>query len=253
MSPPPVFPANSVYTRCYCEENVYLLCDQFLKDTSVTERWEAYAVFISNENKTAALWYQKAARVEGNPVIWDYHVILVLRPRNEADTLESLDSGSLSAQYEADQSGSWVYDFDTTLPVPCQWEDYLSLTFPEGLLPAYESKFRVVPGVLFLQHFASDRSHMIVKPNSTVNGSTDTDALCTPAYSASPPTYAPICGKLALKSGISHNLMTHYVAMKTMEVDESQAGNYGFVLDRDKAEEFFSMWKDEDETEADCM
>jgi len=127
-------------------------------------------------------------------VVWDYHVILLLRPREP----HLKGSGSLPAVKTSHKSSSWVYDFDTTLPVPCQWEGDSNLTvdipdltvdivripvddFPRGpftrlrkvnfslLLRASStifrltksSKFRVVAGLLFLKHFASDRSHMV--------------------------------------------------------------------------------------------
>lgn len=51
---PPDLPANCIYTSCYCEENVYLLCREFLGRKEVCERWEVWAVFISNENKTVS-------------------------------------------------------------------------------------------------------------------------------------------------------------------------------------------------------
>ncbi len=50
--PPPPLPPDSIYTSCYCEENVYLLCRTFLETPSVVELWEIFAVFISNANKT---------------------------------------------------------------------------------------------------------------------------------------------------------------------------------------------------------
>jgi N-terminal glutamine amidase len=43
-------------------------------------------------------------------VVWDYHVILLLRPRQGEESTEF---------NENDRTMSWVYDFDTTLPVPC--------------------------------------------------------------------------------------------------------------------------------------
>lgn len=136
-----------------------------------------------------ALWYQKAARFPDSPVIWDYHVILILRPRRKALATNAEQSAMHS---------SWAYDFDTILDLPCPWEgkeirsdllctlfliidpEYLSMSFPEGLLPAYQrsafhdwpkilftlsnfptSRFRVTHGELYLQNFASDRSHMV--------------------------------------------------------------------------------------------
>ena len=206
MIPPPL-PSNSTYTSCWCEENIYLLCQNFVEDQSLKDLWEMFAVFISNSDKTVsghnfvydlsqwqltcmrcfvkvALWYQKAAQIDRNPVIWDYHVVLLLRPR------QGVEEG-----IEKDRTGSWVYDFDTTLPVPCpgQGKSLFSLvekkivevTFSlfhhdvsiERCVPIWKvfvqvakwyqwlidvfSKFRVVPVDQFLQYFASDRSHMV--------------------------------------------------------------------------------------------
>ena len=55
MNAPPILPSNSIYTSCYCEENVYLLCRQYLEDPSVAKFWEIYVAFISNENKSVSL------------------------------------------------------------------------------------------------------------------------------------------------------------------------------------------------------
>lgn len=54
-----------------------------------------------------ALWSQKRARSPNNPVVWDYHVILVLRPKiNESNP--------------GPHRVAWVYDFDTKLSNPCR-------------------------------------------------------------------------------------------------------------------------------------
>jgi len=56
-----------------------------------------------------AVWNQRAARAEGIPAVWDYHVVLVLRPlsgQGDAEDEESIRTGSL------------IYDFDTTLDLP---------------------------------------------------------------------------------------------------------------------------------------
>uniref|UniRef100_A0A8H7Y5B1 Protein N-terminal glutamine amidohydrolase n=1 Tax=Psilocybe cubensis TaxID=181762 RepID=A0A8H7Y5B1_PSICU len=76
---PPDLPAGSVYTQYYCEENVYLLSQTFLETPVVSDFWEIVVIFISNNNKTVALWYQKAAADDNRPVVWDYHVILALK------------------------------------------------------------------------------------------------------------------------------------------------------------------------------
>lgn len=48
---PPKLPVDHIYTRCYCEENVYLLCQEFMRRNDVSERWDTWAVFISNGTK----------------------------------------------------------------------------------------------------------------------------------------------------------------------------------------------------------
>nr|VWP00499.1 Mitogen-activated protein kinase (EC [Ganoderma boninense] len=169
-SPPPPLPPDSVYTSCYCEENIYLLAQNFLAEAHTqTSRglawpWEIYVVFISNRGKTVALWSQKLRAPQ--VVVWDYHVVLVLRPAASIPDIKS--HGNLHGDREqlktcAQVSGSsphvgprvtqvpatnseecgpedpklptetfnidlghaepfnagWVYDFDTTLDVPC--------------------------------------------------------------------------------------------------------------------------------------
>ena len=49
---PPPLPENLTYTSCYCEENIYLLAEQFEE----TEGWEVYVVFVSNDSKTVSLF-----------------------------------------------------------------------------------------------------------------------------------------------------------------------------------------------------
>ncbi|KDR81797.1 hypothetical protein GALMADRAFT_240006 [Galerina marginata CBS 339.88] len=217
----PLVPSNSVYTSCYCEENIYLLCQEYLRSNA----WENFVVFISNAHKTVALWSQKAARLEDNPVIWDYHVILVLRPRHK-DTTEVNEPHT-----------SWVYDFDTRLSMPCEWERYLCMTVPEGISPPiYESQFRVIPGELFVQHFASDRTHMLVKKLDQETDTEQRPSRRDAQYSSPPPIYAPICGPLALQEGITNNLMLNYVSMNGNYKDI-----YGFVVDRAGVDDIFRV------------
>lgn len=52
-----------VYTKCYCEENIWNLCSSF-KDHGDPDL-EDYAVFISNENKTVPFF-----EVDGRYVVW---------------------------------------------------------------------------------------------------------------------------------------------------------------------------------------
>jgi hypothetical protein len=105
LSPPWIPPVPvTPYSKCYCEENVYLLLEALQTMTNL----DTYAVFISNENKTIAVWEQKAAMELGRPVIWDYHVIaVVIRKGVNGELGEPL---------------AWVYDFDTLLGMPCPFE-----------------------------------------------------------------------------------------------------------------------------------
>uniref|UniRef100_A0A674MMK2 Protein N-terminal glutamine amidohydrolase n=1 Tax=Takifugu rubripes TaxID=31033 RepID=A0A674MMK2_TAKRU len=86
------------------------------------------------------LWKQKSGCGD-QPVIWDYHVIL------------------LQASLESDTQ---VYDLDSELSFPCSLELYASqaLRSDHSLRPMYHRKFRVIPAEIFLMNFASDRSHM---------------------------------------------------------------------------------------------
>ncbi|KAF9009409.1 N-terminal glutamine amidase-domain-containing protein [Cyathus striatus] len=210
---PPDFPAKSVYTHCWCEENVYLLCQKFLADDGIVKSWEPFVLVISNHSKTVALWSQKAAREEDLPVVWDYHVLLVLRARKPSDY--SSKSVHVTSITIPDKTGGdcWVYDFDSRLSMPCPWEDYLSATFPMTLMPQYQSLFRVISGSTFLDHFASDRSHMLIETAAIESHGEP----LTQLYHSPPPPYEPLCGKAAAELGVSNNLMDKFVCMSACE------------------------------------
>ncbi|XP_067888635.1 protein N-terminal glutamine amidohydrolase isoform X3 [Heterodontus francisci] len=135
------------------EENVWKLCE-YIKDRRqhLLEEW--YAVFISNDQKMVPIWSQQSGNGD-QPVIWDYHVILLH------------DCGGQHCE---------VYDLDTTLPFPCPFDIYVKEAFrSEDLIrPAFRRKMRVLRADLYLKTFASDRSHM-----KDANG----------MWRATPPTY----------------------------------------------------------------
>jgi hypothetical protein len=121
------------YTPCYCEENVWHLCNDRIG-------YDGKAVFISNENKQCPMWNQRAAGGE-EPVIWDYHVI-----------------------YLSSIGNQWmILDLDTTLEFPSKPEVYLSASFPRRIRRGYEPVFRVVEADEFIAVFSSDREHMVLK------------------------------------------------------------------------------------------
>ena len=77
------------YAACYCEENVYKICEAMVAHHSgggEAELGKASVVFVSNKKRVVPLWRQKAGRDEEKLVIWDYHVILIYRPDHRRDT-----------------------------------------------------------------------------------------------------------------------------------------------------------------------
>jgi len=117
----------SRYTPYFCEENVWRLA----RAREAKGRPGVFAVFITNRAHRVALWQQRA----GDPVAWDYHVVLI--------------------------DGATVVDLDTTLegapslPV----ETWLGGTF-RPVAAALAPRFRVVDSAALLRTFSSDRSHM---------------------------------------------------------------------------------------------
>ncbi|KAL8181717.1 UNVERIFIED_CONTAM: Protein N-terminal glutamine amidohydrolase, partial [Gekko kuhli] len=121
------------------EENVWKLCEH-IRSQSRYPLEEFYAVFISNERRMVPLWKQKS-RCGSQPVIWDYHVVLL-----------HVSSGNQN----------FIYDLDTMLPFPCPFDTYVEEAFKSDdiLEPGFRRKVRVVRADLYMKTFASDRSHM---------------------------------------------------------------------------------------------
>ena len=121
---------NHLYTACYCEENIWHLCT----DKSV-QGDNRQVVWIGSVEGHCPLWCQRASQRDGQPVWWDYHVILLTH------------------------TTQWlVWDLDTTLPFPLSAEEYLQHTFHSQYSTG--TRFRVMSAEYYLQHFSSDRSHM---------------------------------------------------------------------------------------------
>ncbi len=100
-------------------------------------------VAVSTDTLQVALWEQKAARQEGAPVVWDYHVILVLKVKgssfvtlrlnatSQGETEKIRNGDGLEVDASVGNVGNWVYDFDTSIiPVPCRWDGKLYLYDP---------------------------------------------------------------------------------------------------------------------------
>jgi len=125
-----------IYTPLFCEENIWKLVEslymsQLAKPIDV--------LFIINKAHTVAILNQNQS-INTNPVIWDYHVILLAHTNNELV----------------------IFDFDSRCEFPTPVEIYFKLSFPsiininDKLLP-YIKKIKAQ---YYFEHFYSDRAHM---------------------------------------------------------------------------------------------
>ncbi|KAI0259940.1 N-terminal glutamine amidase-domain-containing protein [Gloeopeniophorella convolvens] len=219
VNQPPALPINALYTRNYCEENIYLLARDFTQG-SVGESWNAFAVFISNHTRSVALWNQRA---RDGVVVWDYHVILALQPK------PPYSASGVEPQDISRPPTTWIYDFDTRLDLPCLGTDYIFRSFDlSGTIPEqYHSCFRVVTAAVFLDRFASDRSHMMVTAAGSASSLTAHGPLLETVsvpdaseqdYLSPPPAYPPLCGPGAMSRSVRHNLMSDFVDMSAESV-----------------------------------
>ncbi|KAK7087624.1 hypothetical protein V1264_021650 [Littorina saxatilis] len=188
-----VFPKQDqcVYTSQYCEENVWKLCDH-VKRHYPEELKTFYVLFISNQEKKIPLWHQKSSKREDRLVIWDYHVVL----------MHQCEKGTL------------IYDLDTELPFPCLLDKYITFAIRDDRLlkPDFRRLFRVVPGDVYLNTFASDRSHMLKEDGS---------------WMATPPSYP------CIQTQAYQNNLADFISMK-------ENGGVGSVLTPSQLLQIFS-------------
>jgi hypothetical protein len=98
---------NIQYTSCFCEENVYKLAEK-----CGAVGYDASVVFISSESKQTPIWCQRSARGPDEPVLWDYHVVLLVR-------------GVVTSNGPKDM----IFDLDCTLACPTSVEEYFEMSF----------------------------------------------------------------------------------------------------------------------------
>ena len=125
-----------LYTPYYCEENAWHLVQE--PGLGLGTR---YVLFVSNAARTCAMWFQRAAGDPQLPVVWDYHVVVVV---------------------EGPQ-GTHLWDLDTLLPLCSPLDDWLARTFwaTPRIAPDFAPRFRLVAADDFVARFDSDRSHML--------------------------------------------------------------------------------------------
>uniref|UniRef100_A0ABD2WRS9 Protein N-terminal glutamine amidohydrolase n=1 Tax=Trichogramma kaykai TaxID=54128 RepID=A0ABD2WRS9_9HYME len=150
---------DCIYTSCFCEENVWKLCQEVATKHG-SELQHCYVAFISNPGRSVPLWRQRAGKDEDKIVIWDYHVILIYSPDERAV----------------------VYDLDSELPFPTHFWKYATETFrrDEALPTEWHRMFRLVTASDYLKHFASDRQHMKRKDGTWIKNPPDYSPICTP-------------------------------------------------------------------------
>ncbi|XP_022286355.2 protein N-terminal glutamine amidohydrolase-like isoform X1 [Crassostrea virginica] len=187
---------DCTYTSCYCEENVWFLCNT-VQNKHPDDIHGCFCIFISNERRAIPLWRQRASKREDGQVVWDYHVIFL---------------------HQSSNFGTVVYDLDTTLPFPCDFNKYYeeSIKDEKCLRKEYHRKFRVIPGAEFLKTFASDRSHMLTQDGR---------------WMSPPPVYPPI------KTEENSNNIQEFISM--------EKNNHGVVL---SLEEFLEKFTNSDRT-----
>lgn len=180
---------DCVYTKQYCEENVYKLCEVF--DKKAVPNAQGFVVFISNPKRACPLWMQSIGRDE-YPVCWDYHVIFIVT-------------------YWGQNQGAHVYDLDTKLDFPSPFEVYACQTFRNTLAISktdYRRFFKVIEADKFLKHFASTRCHMIK------NGD----------WLAPPPSYPIVQPKKLSADEEAEDNLQEYICMTDLDQDKDIFG-----------------------------
>ncbi|MDH5516510.1 MAG: protein N-terminal glutamine amidohydrolase [Gammaproteobacteria bacterium] len=135
---------DCVYTKQFCEENIWKLVDLLL--SQAVPATELDVVFISNQSRQVAVFNQQRGSLH-QPLIWDYHVVLL----------------------HTTATDFFIYDFETLAHFPCPASHYFRLSFPPLIAEAasYSPLFRLIPASEYHQHFSSDRSHMLSHIDAT--------------------------------------------------------------------------------------
>jgi protein N-terminal glutamine amidohydrolase len=175
--------AKFLYCSHFCEENVYKMAGNIIEDMRSHREScvsaSLFVVFISSECKRTPVWHQKAG-IHGEPVLWDYHVVLVAKGISrsllrelfsaefsdfvcdQVNPLSNCTHSPVKSEVESSQQPIMqiVFDLDTELPFPTDAKEYYKQSFRPDLAlhSSYEQRFRVIPAEDFVSHFSSDRS-----------------------------------------------------------------------------------------------
>jgi len=124
-----------IYTHLFCEENIWHLAQSLINEG--IESKNIQILFLTNRSKQIVIFNQLSAGLD-EAVVWDYHVILMAEINHQ----------------------DYIFDFDSRLEFPCVTTEYFEHSLPADISLEYKSKLRVIPSVVYLQRFESDRSHM---------------------------------------------------------------------------------------------
>ena len=189
----PSFASSAQFVASQFDEMfaVFISSLQIPEDSEVACKWEASRIAICTQDLSSlAADPNWRAKVADDPfVMWDYHVIALVRRRDDRSWYVA-DLDTKIAPIDATLS-TWL---TSDLLVP--FERYFSQSFfPDETrdkrftsqnvkvlkLKAAGNIFRFVPCDKFLRTIRSDRSHMMVSSDASA-----------PTYSKQPPPYAPI-------------------------------------------------------------
>jgi len=137
--------SSYTYTPLFCEENIWKLIDALYTNQGLSTK-PIDVLFILNQNNSIALFEQKLS-TGANPVIWDYHVVLVAK----------------------NTSNIVLFDFDSNCSLPKNIADYFHQTFPDNaVLPeTVRPLLKPINADYFYKHFYSNRQHMLGKINDS--------------------------------------------------------------------------------------
>lgn len=118
-------------------------------------------------------------------------------------------------------TNSLVYDFDTILNFPENFQTYVKKSFPlfPNMIRKYERLYRVIPAKYYLEHFASDRSHMIDEK--------------TGEFKADPPKYD------CIKNKLSTNNIEEFIDMSLTPEDAELVTKHGTIRRQENFIEYF--------------
>jgi hypothetical protein len=130
----PSNPAGPAYQPYYCEENIWRLA----QDPRCGDG-ERLVALITNRSGQFAMWHQRPAKGSEEPLLWDYHVVLL-----------------------ANHHGWQVWDFECDLGLTLPARDWCNACFPQqsNVRPAFRPYFRVMSAADYVANLRSDRSHM---------------------------------------------------------------------------------------------